>query len=107
MIATIAEKKVQRSLRSCGNHSPKTVIAIVAMKNIPECSTPLFVPGPLGHIFYPVAIELSSCEDRSTFFVAIATIIWKPAFIHIIQPVVVQVCSGNTCIQRGCKHIQL
>ena len=105
MIATIAEKKVQRSLRSYGNHSSaivaivaivattieidvssiSTIVAIVAiiwkplsrdccdrvaMKNIPECSTSLFVPGPLGQFFYSVTI---------------VAIIWKLVVVRIAQ----------------------
>ena len=64
MIATIAEIKVQRSLRSYGNHS-SAVVAIVAT-TIAEID--------LSFISTTVALV--------AFFVAIATIaaiIWKPA----------------------------
>ena len=51
-------------MRSYGNHSPE-IVAIVSMKNIPECSTSLFVPGPLG--------------------IAIVAIIWKLVRVRIAQ----------------------
>jgi len=37
------------------DYSPE-IVAIVAMKNRPECSTSLFDPGPVGHFLF--------CNDR-------------------------------------------
>ena len=48
MVVKVAEKqKVQRLLRTYGNHSPE-IVPIVAMANIPECSGSMFDPDVSG-----------------------------------------------------------
>ena len=57
------------------------------MKNIPECSTLLFVSGPLGHFFNSVAI---------------VAIIWKLVVVRVAQ----RFCSDRNDRSDSSDHME-
>ena len=61
MVAAIGKKKVQRSQRSCGNHSP----AIVAIAKIPRCNTYAHPFKDGRHHEYRECIEFGTFYGRS------------------------------------------